>query len=99
MELIFNEKAYDRLEVDSSYSHGFSQTLVGLYRSRLQLLRAAQDERDLKAMKCLAFSPLLPRSRRQHAIRLDDLHTLVIELQQQAERVALKIVEVRANKT
>ncbi len=99
MELIFNEKAYDRLEVDSSYSHGFTQTLVGLYRSRLQLLRAAQDERDLKAMKCLAFSPLLPRSRRQHAIRLDNLHTLVVELQQQPARVALKIVEVRANKT
>jgi plasmid maintenance system killer protein len=98
MELVFNEKAYDRLEVDASYTHGFSQIVVGLYRSRLQLLRAAQDEQDLKALKSLSFLPLPQRSPPQHAIRLDDVHTLVVELQQLPSRVALNIVEVRANK-
>ena len=97
MELVFHDEAYDRLEVDGSYSHGFSASVVVQYRSRLQLLRAAQDERDLKALACLNYRPVSPRSRRQHSIRIDDNHCLIIEVQQLPARHVLKVLEIRAS--
>ncbi|HTE43423.1 MAG TPA: type II toxin-antitoxin system RelE/ParE family toxin [Steroidobacteraceae bacterium] len=97
MELVFNDKAYDRLEVDASYSHGFSASVVVHYRSRLQLLRAAQDERDLKAMACLNYHSIPPRSRRQHSVRIDDKHCLIIEVQQLRAQHVLQVFEIRAS--
>jgi plasmid maintenance system killer protein len=95
MELVFEDKAYDRLEVDAGYSHGFPAAVVVLYRSRLQLLRAARDQRDLTAMRCLYFRPLPPRSRRQHSIYLDRQHRLVVELKRHSDDVVAKLVVVR----
>lgn len=98
MELTFEDKAYDRLEVDASYSRGFPAAVVTLYRSRLQLLRAAHDHRDLTAMRCLYFHSLPGRSRRQHAIRLNDEYSLIVELQTQLGTAA-RILVVRIAKT
>jgi proteic killer suppression protein len=99
MELIFEDKAYDRLEVDATYSHGFPAAVVGQYRSRIQLLRAARDERDLAAMRCLAFRPRRVRSRRQHSIRLNNQYCLIVELRRRPGETVLSIVEVRINDT
>jgi toxin HigB-1 len=99
MELAFDDKAYDRLEVDAAYSHGLPAAVVALYRSRLQLLRAARDERDLTAIRCLRFRPLLARSRRQHSVRLNNQYCLIVELQRRPNGVALQIVEVRIDET
>jgi len=99
MELIFEDKAYGRLEVDASYSHGFPAAVVGLYRSRLQILRAARDERDLAAMRCLVFRPHQARSRRQHSIRLNNQYCLIVQLQRRPGETVLGIVEVRIDDT
>jgi plasmid maintenance system killer protein len=97
MELIFENKAYDRLEIDADYSHGFAAPVVALYRSRIQLLRAAHRARDLATMRCLCFKPLPARSHRQHSIRLDSQHHLIVELQQPAD--GERIVVVRIDET
>ena len=94
MELIFDDDDYDRLETDSNYFRGFSPDVVALYRSRLQLLRAAHDERDLTVMQCLRFRPL-PRSRRRHSIFLDEQHCLTVELQKQPDGAVERILIVR----
>jgi plasmid maintenance system killer protein len=95
MELLFEDKAYDRLEVDGDYSHGFASPVVDLYRSRLQLLRAAHAERDLTAMRCLCFKPLRARSSRQHSIQLNAQYHLIIELQKGTDGQLAQIVVVR----
>ena len=95
MELIFEDKAYDRLEVDPSFSHGFSAPVVALYRSRLQLLRAVHAERDLTAMRCLSFRPVPARSRRHHSIHLDTHYRLIVELQRRPDGQAARILIVR----
>ena len=95
MELIFEDKTYDRLEVDPSFSHDFAAPLVASYRSRIQLLRAAHAELDLTAMRCLSFQPLLPRSRRQHSIHLDSHYRLIVELRRQPDGRVARIVIVR----
>lgn len=95
MELSFADTDYDRLEVDPQYSHGLPASVVALYRSRLQLLRAARDASDIEALKCLRFRPLETRSNSRHSVHLDDKHCLVVELQEQSPAAALLIVEVR----
>lgn len=97
MELIFEDKAYHRLEVDASYSRGFPAAVVTLYRSRLQLLRAAHHHRDLVEMRCLYFHLLPGRSRRQHSIRLTDQYSLIVELKKQPDVVAAQILVVRVD--
>ena len=99
MELIFEDKDYDRLEVDAGFSNGFAVPVVALYRSRLQLLRAVHAERDLTAMRCLGIKPLPARSRRQHSIRLDSRYHLIVELQKPADGDVLRIVIVRIDET
>lgn len=96
MELIFGDKDYERLEADPSFTHGFSAPVVTLYRSRLQLLRAAHAERDLTAMRCLCYQPSLStRSRRRHSIRLNSSHSLIIELRRRPDDQIARIVIVR----
>lgn len=99
MELVFEDKAYDRLEVDADFSHGFSAPVVALYRSRLQLLRATHAEYDLTAMQCLCFRPLPPRSRRQHSIRLNSQFRLIVELRKRSDGEAAQIVVVRIDES
>jgi toxin HigB-1 len=93
MELLFDDREYDRLEVDPAYTRGLPASVVGLYRSRLHLLRAARDESDLQAMRCLRFQALETSSKSQHSIHLDEQHCLVVELR--PHPTALCIVEVR----
>lgn len=95
MELLFEEEAYDRLEVDAGYSHGFPVAVVALYRSRLQLLRAVHHRRDLAAMRCLDFRPLRHHSRRQHSIRLDNAHELLVEVHLRSDDTVAQIVVLR----
>jgi len=99
MELIFENQAYDRLEVDVNYTHGLPVDIVGLYRGRLQLLRAARDEHDLAAMRCLAFRALQSRSRQQHSICLNNRYCLIVELHKRPGEAVLEIVEVRIDDT
>jgi plasmid maintenance system killer protein len=95
MELIFEDKDYDRLEVDADYFHGFAASVVTLYRGRLQLLRAAHAERDLTTMRCLCFKPLPARARPQHSIRLNSRYCLIVELQRRSDGEVAQIVVVR----
>lgn len=99
MELSFADTDYDRLEVDPTYTHGLPAPLVALYRGRLQLLRAAQDARDLRALKCLRFHPLEADSGSRHSVHLDDQHCLIVELHEQSSTPALLIIEVRNTQT
>lgn len=93
MVLSFHDAAYDRLEVDSSYSHGLPASVVERYRSRLQLLRGAHGEHDLTAMQCLRFRPVETRLN-YYSVYLSNQYSLIVELRKQSP-VVLSIVEVR----
>lgn len=97
MELSFDDTDYDRLEVDPAYTHGLPASVVALYRSRLQILRAARDESDLQAMQCLRFHPLETAFDSKYSIHLGEQHCLIVELQ--AHSRDLQILEVRTTDT
>lgn len=45
MEVEFADKDLDRLETDPDDNAGFSQEIVRAFRKRMQVIRAAPDER------------------------------------------------------
>jgi proteic killer suppression protein len=99
MELYFHDPSYDRLEADREYLHGFPVSVVSQYRKRLQLFRAARDERDLAAMRCLRFSQLEARSGRKYSVHLNNHYRLIIELRPRSDRRVLWVVEVQMSQS
>ena len=58
MDVRFKDPKLDRLETDPTYDAGFSQAIVTAYRSRMQVIRAAPDERVFYNLKSLHFEKL-----------------------------------------
>lgn len=96
MEVHFNDP-YDRLEIDSSFDTGLPTEVVSRYRNRLQLIRAARDERDLAAMRCLQLTPLSANPGDEFSIRLADGYCLVIAIRKRAESCRASIVDIRTD--
>ncbi len=80
MEVQFSDKKFDRLETDPDYEAGFGLAVVKAYRRRMQQLRAADDERDLYALKSLRFEKLKGTRAHQRSIRLNDQWRLIVEI-------------------
>jgi len=82
MEPEFNDSALDRLETDLHFTAGYPKEIVKAFRRRMQLIRAAQDERDLYAIKGNHFEKLKGDRSHQRSIRLNDKMRLIVELKQ-----------------
>ena len=79
MEVQFRDEKLDRLETDPKYDGGFSQAIVTAYRKRMQMIRAAPDERVFYQLKSLHFEKLQGNRSHQHSMRLNDQWRLMIE--------------------
>jgi proteic killer suppression protein len=80
MEVRFRDKDLDRLEVDPKFEGGYPQALVKAFRKRMQVIRAAEDERAFYALKSLHFEKLVGDRYEQHSMRLNDQWRLILEL-------------------
>lgn len=80
MEVLFDDDRLDRLEIDPEYAAGWSQPVVRAYRRRMQIIRAAPDERDFYNWKSLRFEKLKGKRKHQHSMRLNDQYRLIAEL-------------------
>jgi plasmid maintenance system killer protein len=67
MEVQFRDAKLDRLEIDPRYGGGFSQAVVTAFRKRMQMIRAAPDERVFYQLKSLHFEKLQGSRSHQHA--------------------------------
>ena len=95
MDIIFGNEDLDRLEVNSSFNAGLSQPLVKAYRNRINIIRQANDERDLYAFRSLRFEKLKGKRRHQHSMRLNNQYRLIIELIEcDPKNKAVKIIEI-----
>lgn len=94
MKVRFNDPDLDRLERDRQYTGGLDPALVKAYRKRLNFIRQAQDERDLRAWKSLRFEKLKGNRQHQHSIRLNDQWRLVLELEGDGPDKKLVIVKI-----
>jgi proteic killer suppression protein len=89
MEVRHSDTSLDRLEIDPDYTGGFSQAIVRSFRLRMQMIRAASDERDFYALKSLHFEKLKGDRAHQHSMRLNRQWRLILEID---ESRAAKVV-------
>lgn len=94
MEVRFHDPELGRLERDPKYTAGLDPALVKAYRKRMNFIRQAQDERDLRAWKSLRFEKLHGNRQHQHSVRLNDQWRLVLELEGDSPNKKLVIVGI-----
>lgn len=80
MKVSHAKKELKRLESEASYNAGFAPEIVKAFRRRMQLIRAAADERDLRAFPGMRLERLKGNRSHQHSIRLNDQWRLILEM-------------------
>ena len=94
MQVEHARKDLERLEADPAFHAGFARDVVVAYRKRMQLIRAAQDERDFYALKSLRFEKLKGARAHQRSMRLNDQWRLIIEIKQASPKNIIRIVAI-----
>jgi len=79
LRVLFANKKLDRLEYDSTYTGGFSRDVVRSFRKRLDLIRAAQDERDFPHLGAVCYEKLKGDRRGQWSMRLAGRWRLILQ--------------------
>ena len=80
MEVEFANDELQRLAYEVAFRSHFSRNIVTAFRKRIQLIRAARDERDLYAVRSLRFEKLKGNRVPQRSIRLNDQWRLILEI-------------------
>jgi proteic killer suppression protein len=92
MEVRFAEQSLQRLESDASFNGGFGQEIVKAFRKRMQMIRAARDERDFYALKSLHFEKLKGDRQGQYSMRLNQQWRLILEFERQEGSSATVVI-------
>ncbi len=94
MEIEFADEELDRLEVDASFYAGYSAAIVTVYRKRIQMIRAAIDERAFREMKSLHFEKLQGKRSGQYSMKLNDQWRLIITIKAQSQSKTVVVVSI-----
>jgi len=94
MEVRFRHSPWARLEVDPRFDAGLDPAVVKAYRKKLHAIRAASDERDLRAMKSWRFEKLQGNRSHQWSMRLNDQWRLILEFEGSAPNKVVVVIEV-----
>ncbi len=81
MDVAFEDEALARLAADAGFTAGWDAAIVKAFRKRLQLIRAATDERDFYALKSLHYEKLKGDRDGQRSMRLNDQWRLILRVQ------------------
>ncbi len=93
MEVEFEDDDLDRLEVEPTYDAGLPPGVVKAFRKRMQMIRAAPDERDFYQLRGVRFEKLKGRRTHEYSMRLNDQYRLILRFKGKAEN---KVVVVSA---
>lgn len=88
------DPALQRLERDTGFDSGFPTGVVSAFRRRMQAIRAAVDERDLRATKGNHFEKLKGKRSHQFSVRLNDQFRLILEFEKDRTGKIVVIVSV-----
>lgn len=95
MEIEFEDDDLDRLEIEAGYYASYSAAIVTAYRKRIQMIRAALDERTFYAMKSLHFEKLQGDRYGQYSMRLNDQWRLIIRLKSETQGKIVVVVSIK----
>ena len=85
-----------RMDADDSHHGGFHPKLADRFRQRMEQIRAANDDRDLRAIKALRFEKLKGGRAHRHSMRLDKQFRLIFEVETRPGGNVLVIVAIEA---
>lgn len=94
MDVRFVDPDLERIELDQQFNAGHSWPVVKAFRKRMQLIRAARDERDFYALKSLHYEKLRGNRSHQKSMRLNDKWRLIVEIDEQNEIAVVVLVEI-----
>lgn len=94
MNVTFASDDLDRLEIDPSFSGGWPEAVVKVYRKRLGTIRGARDERDFYALQSLRYEKLKGKRQHQRSMRLNAQWRLVLEIEEGPDGKRVKLVGI-----
>lgn len=94
METEFADDWLDQLETDKSFTGGYPPGVVKAFRKRMQIIRAAKNERDLYEIRGNRFEKLKGDRSHQHSMRLNDQMRLVVELRKGNSKNKIVIISI-----
>jgi proteic killer suppression protein len=94
METVFADESLRRLESDPAFEGGFGREVVRAFRKRMQMIRAARDERDFYALKSLHFEKLKGDREGQYSMRLNQQWRLILEIEKRSNSSTVVIVSI-----
>lgn len=94
MDVEFEDAALRRIEQEASFTGGYEPGVVKAFRKRMQLIRAAIDERAFRAMKSLHYEKLKGDLEGYNSMRLNDQWRLLLKLVQKPDGKLVVIVAI-----
>jgi toxin HigB-1 len=79
------DKTLKRIDEDADFTGWLAENLVRAFRMRMQQIRAAASENDLRMLKLLHFEKLKGDRKHQYSIRLNVEFRLILELESTAQ--------------
>ena len=93
MDVRFADSDLEGLEREASFATKLAPGIVKAFRKRMQMIRAASDERDFYAMKSLHFEQMKSNPN-QHSMRLNDQYRLIVELESGSHAKTVVVVAI-----
>ena len=94
MDVDFEDASLKRLEADPGFTAGYDAAIVKTFRKRMQLIRAAVDERAFYALKSLHYEKLKGDRDGQSSMRLNDQWRLLLCIQQNKNGKTVVIISI-----
>ena len=94
MEVAFEDETLRRLEVDPRFTAGLDAAIVKAFRKRMQLIRAAVDERTFYAMTSLHYEKLRGDREGQRSMRLNGQWRLILRVKQDEAGKLVVIISI-----
>src|SRR5580658_3151594 len=79
MDIEYDDESLELLASDPLYDARVGRDVVKAFRKRIQVIRAAPDERDFRALKSLHFEKLQGQREGQYSMRLNDQWRLILK--------------------
>jgi proteic killer suppression protein len=95
MDVEFEDARLERVEADRLRSTGLGPGVDKAFRKRMQLIRAASDERDFYGLKSLHFEKMKDNKDNERSMRLNDQWRLIVRLEGSAPNKTVVIVGIR----
>lgn len=94
METEFGTQELYDLYTKRDFSAGYGREIVKAYRKRIQIIRAAKDERDLYAIKGNRFEKLKGERDHQRSLRLNDKMRLIVEIKEGTSKNKILVIGI-----